>query len=244
MQDTGKKFLLCLLPFLNGIAFKAYQLSDRAGLSTSWFSFPGFVFSVSSLLFAGLFYYLFAESFRSNVKQPAYFFGFKLPQISPWIIIAPFFASILMLPFSYEFMGSNFVQGFLRTIIIGVIIEEVLARAIFIKYPQMPGKEFVIWGILSNCSFSLNHWLYDMGYLELGLIEQLQKFSMHFFFGLMLSGIVYRSKKLNITIFAHSWSNFQVYLYRASALAGELSTMAFYTLLFLLLTGLDTKEEK
>lgn len=236
MKEAGKKILWCLMPFLSGISFKIYLVSQTWKLPYSWISFPDLVFSLLSSLFLIFFYYAFTNSFQASSKIISLWFDFKIPFISPYIIIIPYIVSIIILPFT-NWHGS----AFLRTIILGVTVEEILARGIFIKYPDMSQKEFLLWAIISSSFFSLNHWFYDLNYSALSLVDQFQKFGMHFLFGITLAGITFKSKKLTLPIFSHIWSNIQVYMWRYNSTIGIVSYMFFTLLNSLSLIGLNFK---
>lgn len=240
MHHFLPKLLLCCAPFLNGITFKLYQAAGVWRLP--YINVQNLVFSCFALLFLILFKYLFGPAYKGNSNHiNATWFDFKIPHIPSLFFLMPYVASCALLPF---LESKSFLDAFLRTVIVGVFYEELLCRGIFIKYPDMTNKEFPIWAILTSSTFALNHWFMDLDYGLLAYVEQVYKFVMHFTFGIILAGISFKSKKIELSLIRHSVSNLQVYLFRYNPVLGTCNFYFWHLMDYFSLIGLDTRKNE
>ena len=181
----------------------------------------------------------FGSFFQKALHQRLYFLNYSIPLLPWWAFLLFVWIGVFtcLTPLCDYPIISAVTQG----ILVYSILEEFITRSFFIRY-RMRMVEFFILNALSALSFSLMHCFYGESLLQALTVG-------HFGFSFILSCIVYKTNRIELTILLHMLANIVNYtlpcviLHNSFPIIVGVAKLTFELLFFVTFIGCAFKEK-
>lgn len=201
LENTASLVLQKILWSIAPIAWGAFVWFMGWGLGSTLIPKYSFNYISRYVVAIAATVYFFGTSFRHAYKNyHIYIFRYAvlLPAWSYFVGLVLIASCLSATPLiNYELIAS-----LIRGVIVSAIVEELIARSFFVKY-KMRLKEFIIFNTLSSLAFTYMHAFYMQE--SIGMHELLQRG--HFSFSFMLGAVVYKTRRIELSMFLHMLSN-------------------------------------
>jgi len=192
----------------------------------SWFSISFFTLALV------LPFYVHSIVKSQSIKL--FLFDLSLPTIS-YLFFVFFYLVTIIVKFG---IGDAWWFWIIFNPVISVVLEELSARAVFIKYPRMTTSRFLMLAFISSIIFSLSHGFYDPSVFQnLSWPNLIGKFQGHLFFGFALSVLIYKTKRLEYALLLHLLFNYPWVLFPKEMTSCGMVMILLNNLLLVLFVG-------